>query len=208
MSHFIVEGFDAGDVASRARQLRRLMAPFGREIVNSIPAFVRTMPFAPLFNILGPGGERWVPIHGVFTHDAALGFDRALKSLLEQQRAKMDQHGVWIGTMFSTFGSTGFLYEIALYWPDARTAYHLSTLDPAHIAALPDFPANPEARAYVEDLKRALIETMQTHGASHFQIGRAYPYQQRLAPPARALLGTIKQQLDPHNLMNPGALGF
>jgi glycolate oxidase len=208
MCHFIVEGFDAADAAYRAGLLRRLMASYGREIVNSIPAFVRSMPFAPLFNILGPGGERWVPIHGLFTHDQAVPFDAALKALLAERQAEMDRLGVWIGTMFSTAGSTGFLYEIALYWPDARTPYHLTTLDEDHIATLPDFLANPEARVYADELKQAIIAAMQDHGASHFQLGRAYPYQQRLAPPAKSLLAAIKRELDPQNLMNPGALGL
>jgi D-lactate dehydrogenase (cytochrome) len=208
MCHFIVEGFDPADAAHRARQLRHHMGALGREIANSIPTFVRAMPFAPLFNILGPGGERWVPIHGVFSHDHAVPFDAAFKALIAARQAEMDRLGVWLGTMFSTVGSTGFLYEIALYWPDARTPYHLTTLSADHLATQPDFPANPEARAFADDLKLAIIALMQDHGASHFQIGRAYPYQQRMAAPAKALLGAIKRELDPQGLMNPGALGL
>jgi len=57
-------------------------------------------------------------------------------------------------------------------------------------------------------LKQAIIALMQEHEAGHFQIGRAYPYQNRLSGPARALLGAIKRELDPKGLMNPGALGL
>jgi D-lactate dehydrogenase (cytochrome) len=49
---------------------------------------------------------------------------------------------------------------------------------------------------------------MQEHGAGHFQLGRAYPYRQRLSPQAISLLGAVKAELDPQGLMNPGALGF
>ena len=208
MCHFIVDGADSAETAHKATQLRRLLEPHGREIANSIPAFVRSVPFAPLFNILGPGGERWVPIHGVFAHDQAVPFDATFKALIAERKAEMDRLGVWVGTMFSPVGSTGVLYEVALYWPDARTAYHRDTLGAEYLGGIPDFPANPEARAYAEDLKLTIIAAMQDHGAGHFQIGRAYPYQARLSAPVQAMLTAIKRELDPKRLMNPGALGL
>jgi glycolate oxidase len=208
MMHFIVEGFDAEDAAHRARHLRRVLTGKGREIANTVPAFVRSLPFAPLHNILGPGGERWVPIHGVLAHDQAVAFDTEFKALVEERQAEMDRLGVWLGTMFSPAAQVGFLYEIALYWPDSRSAYHDVTLGAAHLARIPAFPASQEARAFVEQLKGEFIALMQAHGAGHFQIGRAYPYQQRLDPEARELVKAIKAELDPKGLMNPGALGF
>lgn len=209
MTHFIVDGHDADEAALKGRQLRRLLAAHGaREVANSIPTFVRSVPFAPLFNVLGPGGERWVPIHGVFAHDQAVPFDAAFKALLAARKADMDRLGVWVGTMFSPVGSTGFLYEIALYWPDSRTAYHVAALGEDYLAQQPQFAPNPEARAYADELKEAIVATMQAHGAGHFQIGRAYPYQQRLSPQTKGLLGAIKRELDPQGLMNPGALGL
>ena len=110
--------------------------------------------------------------------------------------------------MFSPVGAAGFLYEIALYWPDARTSYHLTTLGDEYIAGLKDFPANAQARAYAGDVKQAIVALMQDHGAGHFQIGRAYPYQSRLSSAAKGLLGAVKRELDPAGLMNPGALGL
>jgi D-lactate dehydrogenase (cytochrome) len=208
MCHYIVEGFDQEEAAHKARLLRRILADHGREIANSIPTFVHSVPFAPLFNILGPGGERWVPIHGVFSHDQALPFDTAFKAMIAARKAEMDRLGVWLGTMFSPVGGTGFLYEIALYWPDARTAYHVSTLGDEYLAAQPDFAANEDARALADALKQDMIALMQEYGAGHFQLGRAYPYQPRLSGPQKALLGAIKTELDPKGLMNPGALGF
>lgn len=208
MGHFIVEGFDAQDAAHRARHLRQLLGGIGREIANTVPSFVRSVPFAPLFNILGPGGERWVPLHGVLAHDQAVAFDGAFRALLARRKADMDRHGVWIGTMFSPVGPSGFLYEIALYWPDARTAYHDTVLPESHLSAIPTYPAAPDARAFVDVLKNEIIAEMQAFGAAHFQIGRAYPYRERLSPGAQALLRSIKAELDPDGLMNPGVLGL
>jgi len=208
MCHFIVEGISPADAAAKAARLRSLLAGIGREIANSIPTFVRNLPFAPLTNILGPGGERWVPVHGVLAHDRAVAFDAAFKQLLAEWQNRMDANGVWIGTMFSPVGSSGFLYEIALYWPDDRTAYHRNVLGEEYLSGLTHFPENEGARACAHELKAALIALYQEHGAAHFQIGRAYPYQDRLDPRARRLLHAIKQELDPLGLMNPGAIGF
>ena len=208
MAHFIIDGIDEAEVAGRKRQLCNLFSAHGREIANTVPAFVRAMPFAPLTNVLGPNGERWVPISGVLLHDQAVPFHDALKALRDEHAAEMDRLGVWLGTMFSPVGSGGFLYEIAFYWPDARTAYHETVLDPDHVAGLPAYAADETARQYVDQLKRNIIDLYQAHGAAHFQIGRAYPYRSRLSPQTDALLVAIKTQVDPHNLMNPGVLGL
>ena len=208
MCHFIVEGFDDDDARGRARRLRRLLLPHGREIANTVPAFVRTMPFAPLFNILGPGGERWVPIHGVLAHDCVVEFDAAFRALLDERASRMAELGVWTGTMFSPVPTAGFLYEIALYWPDDRTEYHRMTLGDDYLAQLPQFSDNPAARDYAEGLKLAIIDLYQQFDAAHFQLGRTYPYQSRLDPAALRLLKAIKRELDPDGLMNPGVLGL
>ncbi len=208
MCHFIVEGFDPSDAKARARKLRLLLAPHGREIANTVPAFVRTMPFAPLFNILGPGGDRWVAVHGVMEHDQVVAFDEAFKSMLADRREKYEAVGISTGTMFSPVGPSGFLYEIALYWPDDRSAYHRMVLGDEYLAQQPQFADNPAARDGAEELKLAIIDLYQQFDAAHFQIGRAYPYQQRLDPRAKSLLQAVKSELDPKGLMNPGALGL
>jgi D-lactate dehydrogenase (cytochrome) len=110
--------------------------------------------------------------------------------------------------MFECVGSSAFLYEIAIYWPDARMAYHDSVIDKEYLSNLPSYPDNPKARAYVAQLKADLIALYARFNAGHFQIGRAYPYAQRLAPEALALLKAVKVELDPKGLMNPGVLGL
>jgi D-lactate dehydrogenase (cytochrome) len=206
--HFVVEGVDSAETSAKAARLRYILADHGQEIANSVPAVVRAMPFAPLYNILGPNGERWVPIHGVLRHTDAVAFDTALQAFYAQRKAQMTQLGIWSGAMFSPVGSAGFLYEIALYWPGERTSYHAAMLGEEHLASLPPGIANPAAREYVEQLKHDLIELYGQFNAAHFQIGRAYPYREKLSPQADALLVQLKATLDPDNLMNPGALGL
>ncbi len=204
--HYIVEGVDDRETKAKLARLRTLMAT-GTEIPNSMPTVVRAMPFAPLFNILGPGGERWAALHGILPHSRVAPFHKALKDLYLREAAEMTQRGVWTGGMFATVGS-GFLYEVALYWPGAHTDYHRATLPAEHLAGLPAFPDDPEATAYVARLKAAVIALMDGFGATHFQLGKAYPYAEALGAPALSLLKALKAELDPQNLMNPGALGL
>lgn len=208
MCHFIVEGVDADEVSAKAKHLRALIAPYGREIANSVPAFVRAMPFAPLTNILGPNGERWVPLHGILPHKNVLPFHDALSAFYQARKSDMDRLGVWHGSMFNPVGSAGFLYEIALYWPDARTQYHDQMLGSEYLESLTAYPANTEVQDYVDQLKNDLVALYAEHGSAHFQIGRAYPYRARLDAQADDLIVAIKARLDPDGLMNPGALGL
>jgi glycolate oxidase len=206
--HYIVEGVDEAEAKGRVKRLKVILSDFGSEIPNTVPEIVRGMPFAPLFNTLGPAGERWVPVHGVMAHSDALAFHIAFDAFLEERSDAMKQLGIWTGAMFETVGSSAFLYEIALYWPDAQSAYHGDVIDKTYLDGLPKFPENLEARAYVDGLKSDLIDLYATHNASHFQIGRAYPYATRLSEPALALMKAIKSQLDPLCIMNPGVLGL
>jgi D-lactate dehydrogenase (cytochrome) len=208
LMHYIVEGIDARDAAARADRLRQVIGTRGREVPNAAPTFVRALPFAPLTNILGPRGERWVALNGILAHEAVLPFHNALVAFYADRAAEMARLHVWTGSMFMGVGTTGFLYELAIYWDDALTAYHHQVLDAEHLAKQPAYDANDEAGAYVAQLKRDLVALFTRFGAAHFQLGRAYPYLARLDPAAHGLITAVKQQLDPDGLMNPGVLGL
>ncbi|MET0240946.1 MAG: FAD-binding oxidoreductase [Sphingobium sp.] len=208
MTHYIVEGFNQSDVNAKLHRLRELMIGLAEEIGATVPAVVRAMPFAPFYNTLGPAGERWVPLHGIMPHASAPGFHKALEGFYAARKGEMERLGVWAGGMFSTVGTSGFLYEIALYWPDAITAYHDAAVPTDYLQSLPKYPDNPEARAYVHQLKSDLIDLYVAHGAINFQIGKAYPYAGRLAPPALALVKALKAALDPRGRLAPGNLGL
>jgi glycolate oxidase len=206
--HYILEGIDDAEAQGRVKRLRAILADYGNEIPNTVPTVVRGMPFAPLFNTLGPKGERWVPLHGLLAHDAVLPFHVALDAFYEARATDMQRLGIWYGGMFTNIGTSAMLYEIALYWPDEPTVYHQRAIDPTYMANLPKYPANPEARAYVDTLKKDLVKLYAAHGAAHYQVGRAYPLAERLTPAARQLLTAIKASLDPQDVMNPGVLGL
>jgi D-lactate dehydrogenase (cytochrome) len=206
MTHYIVEGFSDAETRAKLHRLRQLVEGLGREIPATVPAVVRGMPFAPLFNTLGPNGERWVPLHGILAHANANAFHEALEAFYASRAAEMKRRGVWTGGMFATVGSSGFLYEIAIYWPDEITPYHEAVIPADYLGKLPRYPANPEARAYVHDFKQAMIDLFVQHGAINFQLGKAYPFASRLAPEPLKLVRVIKESLDPEGRLSPGNL--
>ncbi len=206
--HFLIDGVDKKEVSAKAQELRRLLSDVAQEIPNTVPTVVQGMPFAPLFATLGPKGERWVPLHGVLAHEDVLPFHVAFDALVEERAADFEKHGVWVGGMFESVGPSSFLYEIAMYWPDARTIYHDTVVDAEYLKNLPSYPDNPEARAYIAQLKDDLVQLYQTHNAGHFQIGKAYPYWERLDPITQDMIQSIRRTTDPTGLLNPGTLGL
>src|SRR5690606_12680989 len=156
---------DDAEVKSRLHRIRQLVNGLGSEIPATAPSVVRGMPFAPFYNTLGPKGERWVPLHGILPHSATPGFHRALFDLFRDRKPDMERLGIWHGGMFATVGSSGFLYELALYWPDEISDYHRAVVPADYLAQLPVYERNLNARDYVHDLKQALIELFVEHGA-------------------------------------------
>jgi len=206
-AHYILEGDERSEVHAKARRLTRLMtAAGGRVIANTVPAMVRAMPFAPLFNTLGPDGERWVPLHGYIPHSQVAQFDAAVREFFRLRAPDMQRLGIWHGGMFMAMGTSAFLYEIAFYWPGAQTAYHRHTLPAPYLEALPQHPNNAETAAFVGSLKSDLIALYAAHRAVHFQLGKAYPFGSVIDEQSLELLSAIKTAMDPQGLMNPGAL--
>lgn len=207
--HCIAEGRTQPAADADMAAIRAIVAAHGgREVENTIPKVLRANPFPPVNSMLGPSGERWVPVHGIVRHSHALATIDAIIALFEANADAMDRLGVGAGYMFLTVGTTGFLIEPVFYWPDAQAALHKQAVEPAHLAKLTDFPANAEARALVEQLRAEIITIFGCMEAAHFQIGRAYPLRERSDPAAWRVIEALKAAVDPQHLMNPGVLGL
>lgn len=207
-AHYVVEGSSQAEIRAKLGQVRKAMAGHGTEIANTIPTVLRAMPFIPLYPILGPRGERWVPMHGILPFSKLRDFHRHVSQLYADNAERMVRHKVEKAAMFTSISTNGFLYEPVFYWEDDRTAYHKRYLPQDYLDMLPEYPANPEGRALVAELRGKIQDIFSEFGAVHMQVGKSYPYMRGRQPQAAQILKDIKQSLDPDGLMNPGALGL
>jgi FAD/FMN-containing dehydrogenase len=178
------------------------------EIANTIPTVLRAMPFIPLYPILGPRGQRWVPMHGILPFSKLRDFHDRINKVYADYAERMVEHKVEKAAMFTTISTTAMLYEPVFYWEDDRTAFHKRYLPQEYLDMLPEYPANPGGRALVKEMKAAIQDVFTTTGATHMQVGKAYPYLRDRHPESERVLRELKAALDPQGLMNPGALGL
>jgi FAD/FMN-containing dehydrogenase len=207
--HLICEGRNQAAVDHDLRQIEEIVAKAaGRSVENTIPKMARANPFPPLNSMLGPEGERWVPVHGIVNHDKALETINAITALFENHEEDMERLGIGAGYMFLVIGTTGFLIEPVFYWPGPHEDIHRRSVEASHLSKLTDFGDHPEARVMVEHLRDEVIRIFGRMDGMHFQIGRTYPLKDRSDPAAWSILEAVKAHVDPKGLMNPGALGL
>ena len=158
--------------------------------------------------MVGPEGERWVPIHGVLKFSQVLNAYKAIQDFFVERQNEMEQHGIVVAYLMALTGSSGFLLEPVFYWQDELQEFHQRCLPKSHLKKLTPFGENLEARQKVTQWKQDVSQLLDNFGATHFQIGKFYAYTERLDQTTVSLLNAIKMQLDPEGLINPGALGI
>ncbi|QGN54438.1 FAD-binding oxidoreductase [Novosphingobium sp. Gsoil 351] len=207
--HCIAERRRQSEADADMAEIARLVTQAGgRAVENTIPKILRANPFPPVNSMVGPAGERWVPVHGFLPHSRLVeGWD-AIQALFAAHRAEMEGLGVQAGAMLAAVSPQACLIEPVFYWPDALNPLHRHAVEAGHLAKLKGFPANPDSAALVDRLRKGVIEVFATLGAIHLQIARTYPLKASHDPAAWALLETVKRQLDPRGLMNPGSLAL
>jgi FAD/FMN-containing dehydrogenase len=130
-----------------------------------------------------------VPVHALVPHSRLVAAAAALDHVLQpatRALAQLEFAWHWVAMLV---GPGAVLMEPNLSWRQAAD------------------PAAPPAPQIVE-LRAALAQALDAVGGVHLQVGRYYSYASRLQPPARELLQSIKRQLDPAGISNPGALGL
>jgi glycolate oxidase len=207
--HCIAERRRQGEADADMAEIEALVREHGgRATPNTIPKILRANPFPPVNSMVGPAGERWVPVHGFLPHSKlAQGWD-AVQALFAEHRDDMERLGVEAGAMLAAVSPQACLIEPVFFWPDALNPLHRHAVEKAHLAKLKGFDANADSAALVGRLRQGVIDAFQRLGAVHLQIARAYPLKASHDPAGWSILQALKRQVDPRNLMNPGSLGL
>ena len=207
--HCITERRRQGEADADMAEITRLVAAAGGKAVeNTIPKILRANPFPPVSSMVGPAGERWVPVHGFLPHSRLIeGWD-AVQAVFADNHDAMTELGVQAGAMLAAVSPQACLIEPVFFWPEALNPLHRHAVEPGQLAKLAGFPANPESTVLVGALRAQVIAAFQALGAIHLQVARTYPLKQAHDPAMWQVLTVLKQQLDPRGLMNPGSLGL
>lgn len=207
--HMIVEGYSKAGVAEDMKRLKLICQRLGgRETENSIPKIIRANPFSAPNTILGPEGERWVPVHGIVAMEDGARMWAALDTYFASISHELERNSIQHGYLVTSLSTTGYLIEPVFLWPEELLSIHEELVEPDHLKKLNRFPANPEATEAVARARRGVIDLFDSFGAAHFQIGRSYPYTDNLDSSSLKLLQSIKTLLDSKGTINPGALGL
>jgi len=207
-AHFSTEGINNAEAKQKLAAVRAIVSRHGAEVANSIPTYFNANPFMELTPILGPNGERWKPTHGILPFSKVLDHHRDFEAMLAEFRPRMAEHRVQLTRMLMFLSTNAFVYEPTFLWEDERTIYHRRVYPPKLLELKPEHPANPAGRALVAEIKKHISGLCVKNGASHFQVGKDYPYLETRTPEVRRFVENLKATLDPHGLMNPGALGL
>ena len=206
--HTIVEGESRAVVDSRLAAIRAICRGQGSEIENSVPTMLYGDPFVGMSSAIGPDGERWAPMHGLFALSDGDAAWARIEALFDGFAERFDRHGIIVGYLLAVVSSTVFVIEPVFYWPGPRSVWSKGMLTDAELSKYKDFPDDPEVTSTVVEAREALNALFDELGAAHLQIGKKYHYRQHLQPQALALLEAIKSAVDPGRLMNPKSLGL
>lgn len=207
--HLLIEDYSEAGADYREQQLKKLVTDAGGKLVeNTIPKVLGAHPFGPVNNMVGPEGERWVPVHALVPHSKAQAVYEITETVFERHREAIKRFDIGVGYLLATVSTTVFVLEPVFFWPDELKALHRESVESAHLKNLRCFEENLPARAAVTAIREELVLAYEELGASHLQLGKAYRYQQGLRDEPRALISELKRTLDPKGIMNPGVLGF
>ncbi len=179
----------------------------GEMLPDTLPRVTRARPFRRIKALLGPDGEAWLPLHGVFARDVAAAGFAAATAALAAAADDMRAHAIRASLLMVLMGSR-VVIEPQLFWPDALAPLQRRLVTPEQVAAYGARPANPAARDAAHALRRRITAVLDAAGAAHFQIGRYYDAAAGLPDGTRTAWAALKRQMDPDRIMNPGVLGL
>jgi len=205
--HLAVEGHTKGDVDEKYKLAKSISRKFnGKPLPASITKIVHAEPFLPPDSILGPKGERWVPIHCIVPHSKAVEALDAITAVYNRYTVTKEKHGIKNGFLLVAVGNYGFLIEPVWFWPDAQLDMYNKVVRPEHLKTLPKYDPDDEGRAVVREMRDELSKLFIDMGAVSMQLGKFYRYDLSRKTEALKMLKSFKALVDPKGLINPGSL--
>jgi FAD/FMN-containing dehydrogenase len=207
--HVMIEAHTDASAKACLEKAREIVKKLGgRELPDSIPRLVRANPFGPVNNMVGPEGERWVPVHALVPHSRAKETMGRIEALFAENRDALQENDIHAGYLLATVSTNCFVIEPVFFWPDELMEMHRRSVEPEHLKRLKVFPENLVAREIVGRVRNRMMEILEEVGAVHLQIGKSYRYSEGLRPESLGLVRSLKKTLDPDNRINPGSLGL
>ncbi|MGD1956552.1 MAG: FAD-binding oxidoreductase [Sphingomonadales bacterium] len=206
VAHVVVEADNTQELKGALKIVHGAVKGLGKDLPNTMPTVMRAEPFMP-YAVVSPLGQRQLPLHGILQFSKTVAFHDGMTALHEKYADDIAKYEIIIPAMFSTVSTHGFLYEPVLYWPDNANDFHKKYSPQEMIDGMRPEP-NVEARKVVEALRWEIVDLIHSHGGVPLQIGKAYPYLRDRTDEQITLLKSIKAQMDPDGLINPGALGL
>ncbi len=205
--HVMAEARSQAGLAVDLERIDKICAE-ATKVDNTVPKLLAAKPYASLTSALGPEGQRWAPLHVLVPFSRASAAWDQIEELQTRHTPAMETHHVEMGYMTGTISNSMMLIELVMTWPGPLTAYYRHAIDAAKLKRYPDYAPDPDADELVALIRNELVDLFAELGGSHLQIGRRYRYFDRLNPETQDLLMSLKRQVDPKNLMNPGVLGL
>jgi FAD/FMN-containing dehydrogenase len=201
--HLTVESPTQVGTDAQLQRAREICRSKGVEGDDLLPRALKAKPYS-VRGFVGPSGERWVPVHGIFSLSQTRPAMAALQDSIASQSEQMTELSVAVSWLLSSSG-THVTIEPMLYWRDRLDPIHMRHLSLRNRERFNGFAANPAARQFVRAMRERLRDVMDAHGAVHSQLGRFYRTGNL---DADALLARLKATLDPDHRINPGVLGI
>ncbi len=205
--HCAVEADNRTELKGHIQTIRDAVGGTGRDIPNTMPAVMRATPFMP-YPVVGMDAKRMLPLHTIVPFSKAVAFHTALEDYFASRKAEMDAMRMTTPSIFGTLSTNGFLYEPVLYWPDQPDVFHERNTPEELLAPMRKNAHNEKGRAFSKEMFEDMVMIMHEHGGVHLQIGKAYPYLRDRSDMTVSLVKQVKAHVDPHGLLNPGALGL
>jgi len=203
--HLVVEGDSDAEVAARFERLRAIAAHQGKEVDAVVPPVLRSHPFDFVTSLLAEDGRLQTWTHALVPFSRGLHMLSCLTATLNSDAQQIERHGIDISISVAVVRNA-LLIEPIIQWRDQPRPIHLDGLG----GAAQSWSGTPDTAAAdaVAQLRRGLRDLFRRESGAHLQIGKFYGFRDGLIEDTDGLLMRLKHALDPHDRMNPGALGL